>query len=63
MDLLGKTTLKEEKLKKPYLVQNQCTDASREGKQGEGGSKNENFVHQKGKPVKPTEYTGQAKRG
>lgn len=39
MDLLGKTTLKEEKSKKPYLVQNQWTDASQEGKQGKGGSK------------------------
>ena len=45
MSLLGKTTLREEKLKNPYLVQRQWADARREGKQREGGGKNKNFIH------------------
>ena len=52
MSLLGKTTFKEEKLKKPNLVQRQWADARREGKQGEGGGKNKSFIHQKMKTSK-----------
>lgn len=63
MDLLGRTTLKEEKLNEPYLVPNQWTGASREGKQGARGSENRHFIHQKGKPVKLLEYTSQTQRG
>lgn len=63
MDLLGRMTLKEEKLNEPYLVQNQWTDASRVGKQGEKDSKNKKFIRQKAKPVKLLEYRSQTQSG
>lgn len=58
MSLLGKTTLREEKLKNPYLVQRQWADARREGKQREGGGKIRTlFTKMKTcKTVKPADF-------
>lgn len=59
---LGKDYPKGIKVEWTILGPKSMDWCSREGKQGERSSKNKNFIYQKGKPVKPLEYTSQSQR-